>query len=202
VGGIAGANPHQDGVLVVGMGRFDRVTDVAGIGHGLSSHFKNDVAFLEAPLRGGAVRIDVGDNDAVFTGSRDRARRRNRQAKPWNIRTMPGIGIRFLHGGQIAQGKIDGLVPSLVQNVELDRAAGRKIADGTGEFPRILDRLAIHRGDDIAGFDAGLGRRSVGLGFRNQCAFGLFETKTIGNVLRYRLNLDADPAAADRALIL
>jgi len=48
-----------------------------------------------------------------------------------------------------------------MQNVELDRAAGRKTADGTGEFSSILDRLAIHRSDDIAGFDAGLGSRTV-----------------------------------------
>jgi hypothetical protein len=71
VGGIAGANPHQHVVLVVGMGGLDRIPDVTGISHALAGDFENDVAFLEAASRGGTVRVDAGDDDAVFTGSRD-----------------------------------------------------------------------------------------------------------------------------------
>jgi hypothetical protein len=82
-----------------------------------------------------------------------------------------------------------------MQNVELDRVARRKTADGTGELAGVFDRLAIHRSDDIAGFDAGLGSRAVGLRFRHQRALGVLQTKAVGDIRRYRLNLDTDPAA-------
>src|SRR5258706_670722 len=80
--------------------------------------------------------------------------------------------------------------------------ARREAADGAGEFPGILDRLAIHRRDYVAGFDAGLGRRAIGLRFRNQSTLRLLQAKAVGDVGGDRLNLDADPAAADRALVL
>src|SRR5258707_7451581 len=80
--------------------------------------------------------------------------------------------------------------------------AGGEAADGAGEFPVILDRLAIHRRDHVAGFNAGLGRRTIGLRFRNQSTLRLLQAKAVGDVGGDRLNLDADPAAADRALVL
>jgi hypothetical protein len=63
-----------------------------------------------------------------------------------------GIGVRLLRSRQLTQGKIDGLVFSLMQNVELDRVTRRKTADGTGELAGVVDRLAIYRGNDIAGW--------------------------------------------------
>ena len=51
-----------------------------------------------------------------------------------------------------------------MQHVELDRIARRETADGAGEFAGILDRFAIDAGDDVAGLDAGLGRRAIGCG--------------------------------------
>jgi hypothetical protein len=59
---------------------------------------------------------------------------RAHQAKPWNIRTLIGIGVRLLRSRQLTQGKVDGRVFSLMQNVELDRVTRRKTADGTGEL--------------------------------------------------------------------
>src|SRR5665647_1229379 len=89
-----------------------------------------------------------------------------------------------------------------MQDVELDRIAGRETTDGAGEFAGILDGFTVHRRDNVAGFDAGLGSRSVGLRFRYQRAFSFLQTEAIGDILGYRLNLNADPATADGALVL
>ena len=69
-----------------------------------------------------------------------------------------------------------------MHHVELHRVAGRKTADGAGEFARILDLLAVDGGDDVAGLDARLGRRTVGLRFRHQRAFGLLHAEAVGDV--------------------
>src|SRR5450631_3428349 len=89
-----------------------------------------------------------------------------------------------------------------MQDIELDRIAGRKAADGAGEFAGILDGFTIYGRDHVAGLDAGLGSRAVGLRFRYQRAFSFSQTKAIRDILGYRLNLHADPATADGALIL
>ena len=52
------------------------------------------------------------------------------------------------------------------------------------------------------GYDTGLRRRAVRLRFRNQCAFRLLQAEAVGDVGGDGLDLDADPAAADRALVL
>src|ERR1035438_2858284 len=153
VKGIAGANSHQDVVPVVSVRCFDRVTDVTGVCHALSSNFENNITFLEASFRGRALRIDVRDNDAAFAGTRNCTRRCYRQTKLRNVGTTREISVCLLHGWQLAQGKIDDLVLPLVQNVELDRVARRKTADGTGEISSVFDRLAVHCSNDIAGFD-------------------------------------------------
>src|ERR1700726_1688147 len=51
-------------------------------------------------------------------------------------------------------------------------------------------------------FTALPGRRTVGLGLRHQPPFRLLQPEAVGDVSRDRLNLNADPAAADRALVL
>jgi hypothetical protein len=54
VRGIAGANSHQNAVLVVGVHGVDCVTDVAGVRHALSNNRENNMAFLE-PLSAAAL---------------------------------------------------------------------------------------------------------------------------------------------------
>jgi hypothetical protein len=66
-------------------------------------------------------------------------------------------------------------------------------------YAGILDRQTIHRSNDITGFDAGFGSRAICLGLRHQRALSFLQTKAIRDILRYRLNLDSDPAAADGA---
>jgi hypothetical protein len=93
-----------------------------------------------------------------------------------------GVGLGLDRVRQLAEREVDDLVLALVQHVELHRSAGRETADGAGEFAGILDRLAVDRRDDVAGFDAGLGRRTIGLRFGNQRAFGLLQAEAVGDV--------------------
>src|SRR6202142_4420252 len=206
----AALDAHQNAVLVVGARSIDRFTDVSRIGHVLSGDFQNDVAFLEAAFSRGALRVDLGDDDAFLAGAGNAVGGRYRQTELRHVGSaghaalviVVVVGLGFNRIGQLAERQIDHLVLALVQHIELYGIAGREAADGAGEFAGILDRLAVHRGDHIAGFNAGLGRRTIGLRFRNQRAFGLLEAETVGDVSGDRLNLDTDPATADRALVL
>src|ERR1700728_675827 len=149
---------------------------------------------MDAAGRRGAVRIDVGHDDTRFAGARDRTGGSDRQAEPRNIRTVrrTGVrraGVRFLHRGKLTQRHADRLVLALVQDVELDGSVGSEVADGPREFAGILDRFAVHRGDDVAGLDAGLGGGTVGLRLQHHRAFRFLHAEIIGDILRYRLDL-------------
>src|SRR5205085_9459099 len=61
---------------------------------------------------------------------------------------------------------------------------------------------AVDRGDDIARLQAGLRRRTAALHVVNQRAFGVAHPKALGDGLVDRLDLHADPAALDIALVL
>ena len=66
------------------------------------------------------------------------------------------VGLGLLRIRQLAKSQVDDLVLALVQHVELDRVAGRKTADGAGEFTGILDLFAVHRGDHVTDGQTGL----------------------------------------------
>src|SRR5262249_45469165 len=74
--------------------------------------------------------------------------------------------------------------------------------DLASEVAGILDRIAIDRGDHITRGNAGLGGRTVGLRLSDQRTEGVLEAEAFSDVGRDRLDLDADPAAADDALLL
>ena len=80
--------------------------------------------------------------------------------------------------------------------------AERKTTDGTGEFAGTLTDSpftdVMTSPDSMPGF----GGRTVGLRFHHQRAFRFLHTKTVGDILRHRLYLNADPAAADGSLVL
>src|SRR6476646_10088056 len=206
----AALHAHENAVLVVGAGGVDRLTHLAGAGHVLAGNLKNDVAFLEAAFRRRALRVDLGDHDAFLAGAGHAVGGGNRQAKLRHAGALAqatlvflvGVGLGLDRVRQLAEREVDDLVLALLQHVEFYGIAGRKTADGAGEFLGILDRLAVDGGDDVTGLDAGLGRRTIGLRFRHQRAFRLLHAEAVGDVRRHRLDLDTDPAAADRALVL
>src|SRR5450432_2306644 len=89
-----------------------------------------------------------------------------------------------------------------MQDVQLGSAAMCEATDDAGQFPGILDRLTIYRGNDVACFNAGLCCRSILLRIGYQRALRLLQTHAVGDILGYRLNLNTDPTAADGPLIL
>src|SRR6516165_7035421 len=89
-----------------------------------------------------------------------------------------------------------------MEDLQLGGAAWCNTAYRAGQLPCILDRLAIHCSDDVAGFDTCLGGRPILLSIRYQRTLGLLQIEAVCNALRYRLNLNPDPAAADASLIL
>ena len=77
---------------------------------------------------------------------------------------------------------------------------GPSAGDLQGEIMRIGDRFAVDRGDHVAGLEAG--RRAANrLDLGDQRALAP-SSRAVGDVLRHRLNLDAEPAARDRAVVL
>ena len=90
----------------------------------------------------------------------------------------------------------------LCSSVSLTVGAGRHHADGLRQFARVLDRLAVDRGDHVAGLDAGLGGRTCRLRLIDQRALGLLQAEAVGDVGGDRLDLHAEPGAVDVAVLL
>src|SRR5262249_39683145 len=61
----------------------------------------------------------------------------------------------------------------------------------------VVDRVAVKRGYDVAGFDSCFGCRAVRLGLGDERTLRALETHIIGNLSRHRLDLYAEPAARD-----
>src|SRR6202043_3474419 len=71
-----------------------------------------------------------------------------------------------------------------------------------GEIARILDFSAVDRGDDVTRLDAGLGRRTAVLRIIDHRAPRLLHAEAVGDVGGDGLDLNAEPAARDVALVL
>src|SRR5439155_17329206 len=84
----------------------------------------------------------------------------------------------------------------------LHRAARRQGGDGAGEIAGILDHGAVDGGDDVAGLDAGLRRRAAVLRIVDDRAPRLLQAEAIGDLRRYGLHLNTEPAAGYRTLVL
>src|SRR5262245_22236254 len=89
-----------------------------------------------------------------------------------------------------------------MQHVQLDTAARCEATGDAGQFPGILDRLTVYRGNDVACLDAGPCCRSIRLRISYQRALRLLQTHAVGDILGYRLNLNTNPTAADASLVL
>src|SRR6185369_11731614 len=105
-----------------------------------------------------------------------------------------GGGGAFLR--HLAERQRYALLRTVAPDRDIHRSAGRHTADLHGEVAGILDRIAVHGGDDIARLDAGLGGGTIRLWFGDQRAFALRHAEAFGNGGGDRLNLDANPAAA------
>ena len=109
---------------------------------------------------------------------------------------------RRLVGRHGSEGHVDGHRRAVPDDRELDRLLRPKRRDPAGEIVRIGDRLAVDRGDDVAALHAGGGGGQILLRRGHQRAARLLEAEVVGQIRGHILNLDADPAARDRAVLL
>src|SRR5262249_37489171 len=66
----------------------------------------------------------------------------------------------------------------------------------------VLDHMPVQGRDDIAGDNASFGRGALCLWLGDKRTLSSLEAETVCNVGGDRLNLNADPAAADKSLVL
>src|SRR5690606_18427463 len=83
---------------------------------------------------------------------------------------------------------------------ERDATVRRISGDLLGKVARVVHRLAVDAGDDVAGFQAGLRRRAIRLRLGDQRALALMQVEAVGDLGRHRLDLHAEPAALDMAV--
>src|SRR5438093_783350 len=81
-------------------------------------------------------------------------------------------GSRLLVGLQLAEGQLAVVSLAVAPQRDGDLLARRGVADDAGEFARAVDRLAVDRGDDVTGLDAGRLARAVVLSLGNQRTLG------------------------------
>ncbi len=183
------------------------VAHLARIADFLAADVENDVAGPEPMIGGDPVGIDIGDDHALVAAAGNLPGWRQRQTKardvsPGRLAAGPGFRPGLALVRQQAEGQRDRFLGTLVQDGQLHGSAGRQAADMAGKLAGVPDHGAIHRGNHVAGFDAGLGGRAARLRLGHQRALHALETEAVGNLGRDRLDLHADPAACDRALVL
>src|SRR5690606_41876642 len=71
----------------------------------------------------------------------------------------------------------------------------------SSDLERVLDRLAVHRENDVTGLHAGSGRRTVLARLRDQGATGPRQAEAVGDVGAHVLDADAEEAAGDAAAL-
>src|SRR5262245_20147421 len=111
-------------------------------------------------------------------------------------------GARFPLLRQFTDRERDALLLTLAPHGKLHVRTRSHGADLPGEITGILDGVTVDGGDHIAGEDAGFRGGAVRLRLGDERAFGSFHAEALGDVGGDRLNLHAEPTAADHALVL
>src|SRR5271169_6177958 len=65
LGRIAHLHAHQNGVLALGLGLFERVAHVANVSDRLAADVQNDVTSLKTLVGGRPIRFDIHDHNAL-----------------------------------------------------------------------------------------------------------------------------------------
>ena len=177
----------------------------------LAGDFEDDVAFLEAALGCRALRIDVGDHDAFLAGAGHAVGGRNRQAelrhvgaalrrgpcrccrcRPWPrcvFGNWPSVRLTTLSWplcSTLSFTALPGAKPPMV------RASSRASLTG-------LPLTAVMTSPDSM---PALAAGPLACGSATSAPSAFFRPRLSAMSARHRLDLHADPAAADRALVL
>src|ERR1700728_3646942 len=198
-------HPEQQRMLSLLACVRELAADIAGARDRSAADVEDDVANLKAVIGGDAVRIDRGDDHALSIGTGSLAAGREREPELGNVAVRHLMRTLFVRSLLVVRQRTErqrhGLFLTLVEQTELDGGAGAHRADPPRQLARIVDRRAVHRGDDVTALDSGIGRGTLMLRLGHQSAGGLLQSEAVGEVRGDRLYLHADPAAGDAALI-
>src|SRR5262252_6542716 len=211
---IAGLNLHQnlDGVLVlVGLGTIHRLldasSDIRRVRDRDTGNLKNDVAGLQPLVGGIALRVDLSDHDALVASARKLRRRREREAKILHLLAR-GVGLVFLERGKLLAGRegaelhVDLALLAVADDGKLDVGVRVQLGDLARQVAGVVDLLAVHGNDDVAGLKILLGRRAILGHLGDHRALSLGHADRLSDVVAHILDHDAKPAAIDTAMLL
>src|SRR5215467_11956273 len=205
---VARFHPHQNRTLAVLLRVLEGTADVGRIGNLLAADLENDVAGLDALVGSNPIGIDLGHHHAFGTATGDLAGRYDRESEPRYVGALRTGGIRRRGRPRLAlvrqftERDGEGLLLAFAPYRQFRGAARCHAADLLGEVSGVFDRVAIDRRDHITGHDAGLSGRTVRLRVSDQRTVGCLETEIVGDFGGDGLDLHADPAAADLAVVL
>src|SRR5215217_3046463 len=178
--------------------RLEPGLDVGRLRHRLAADLEDDVALLDALLDRRPIRVDGGDGDAFALARRGKLEAELRQAVIAARRRRLRLLLARLGGERDRRGAL----LAVAKIGDLGLGAGLQRADLAGELARVGDRLAVDRGDHVAGLEARLlGRRAV-LRARDERALLGRDAEALGQLLRQRLDLHAEIAPADPPVLL
>src|SRR5262249_38788133 len=179
-----------------------------GIANRLAADMENAVGGLAALVGSNPIGIALGHHHAFRTATGDLAGGYDREAEPRDVGALRTRGIRrrgrprLALVGQFTARDGEGLLLAFAPHGPFRGASRCPAADLLGEVAGVLDRVAIDRRDHVTGHDAGLGGRTVRLRVGDQRTVGCLETEIVGDFGGDGLDLHADPAAADLAVVL
>src|SRR5215470_4942933 len=205
---VARFHPHQNGALAVLLRVLEGTADVGRIGNLLAADLENDVAGLDALVGSNPIGIDLGHHHAFGAATGDLAGGYDREAEPRYIGALRTGGIRrrgrprLALVGQFTERDGEGLLLAFAPHGQFRGAARCHAADLLGEVSGVFDRVAIDRRDHVTGHDASLSGRTVRLRVGDQRTVGWLETEIVGDFGGDGLDLHANPAAADLAVVL
>src|SRR6266496_4024499 len=151
----------ENGALAAAAGIRHRLANFVRAGDALAGDIEDHVSGAETLRRARSVGLDLRHHDTLGARARDLVGRSKREAETRNVAagvvaiSAVGLGLALL-ARQLAERDVDGLLGALADDAELHARARRHAADALGKIARILDRLAVHRRDDVTRGDAGL----------------------------------------------
>ena len=122
-----------------------------------AGHLQDDVACLEALVGRVALGSDLGDDDAILARARNLHGGGKREPEIVELLGGGVGGLLLLERGELlaarelAELEAHLVLLTVADDGELHVGIGMQLGDLAGEIARIVDLLAVHRDDHIAG---------------------------------------------------
>jgi hypothetical protein len=175
-------NLEQGCLAAILGGGVDDADHIGGIGHVLVVDRDDHVAGAQSAILSGAVGRNRGDQKTlpVSAGTTVRPKVSSVASACGTLGAVSSSGLSAAtFGRQGAEFDLDRFALAIAPDSDLDGLARIHGGDLLGEITRILNRVAIDRGDHVTGLDARLGCGSVVLRRGDQRALGFGKTQAI-----------------------